>query len=122
MSVPYVAPVNREVEDQRLYSFLESVGSDACRKDIRSFQERILSAREEVLPLLTFYSLGAKVDYSYHTFEEAFEYTVMEYPFSFWQYCKLSIIMFLYSFRVKTSNHSITAKLTKYTPSGLWNL
>ena len=86
VSVPYVAPVNREVEDQRLYSFLESVGSDACRKDIRSFQERILSAREEVLPLLTFYSLGAKVDYSYHTFEEAFEYTVMEYPFSFWQY------------------------------------
>ena len=86
VSVPYVAPINREVEDQRLYSFLASVGSDECRQDIRSFQERILSAREEVLPLLKFYSLGANVDFTYHTFEEAFEYTVLEYPFSFWQY------------------------------------
>ena len=86
VSVPYVAPINREVEDQRLYSFLESVGSDECREKIRSFQERILSAREEALPLLKFYSLGAKVDYTYHTFEEAFEFTVLEYPFSFWQY------------------------------------
>jgi len=37
VSVPYVAPINREVEDQRLYSFLESVGSDDCREKIRSF-------------------------------------------------------------------------------------
>jgi len=86
VSVPYVAPINREVEDQRLYSFLESIGSDECRDKIRSFQERILSDRDEVLPLLQFYSLGAKVKFTYHTFEEAFEYTVLEYPFSFWQY------------------------------------
>ncbi len=86
VSVPYVAPINREVEDQRLYRFLETVGSDECREKIRDFQERILSEREEVLPLLQFYSLGAKVKFSYHTFEEAFEYTVLEYPFSFWQY------------------------------------
>lgn len=88
VSVPYVAPINREVEDQRLYTFLETIGSDECRQDIRSFQERILSAREEVLPLLRFYSLGAKVEYTYHSFEEAFEFTVLEYPFSFWQYGK----------------------------------
>ncbi len=86
VSVPYVAPINRELEDQRLYSFLESVGSDECREKIRSFQIRVLSNREAVLPLLKFYSLGAKVNYTYHSFEEAFEYTVMEYPFSFWQY------------------------------------
>ncbi len=36
-----------------------------------------------------------------------------------WHYCKLSTKMALYSFLVKTSNHSTTAKLTKYTPSGL---
>ena len=54
VSVPYVAPINREVEDQRLYSFLESVGSDECRENIRAFQERILSNRDEVLPLLQF--------------------------------------------------------------------
>lgn len=88
VSVPYVAPINREVEDQRLYTFLETIGTDECREKIRSFQVRVLSNREKVLPLLKFYSLGAKVDFTYHSFEEAFEYTVLEYPFSFWQYGK----------------------------------
>ncbi len=86
LSVPYVAPINRDLEDQRLYSFLETIGSDECRGKIRAFQERILSDRDQVLPLLKFYSLGAKVNYTYPTVEEAFEYTVLEYPFSFWQY------------------------------------
>ena len=88
VSVPYVAPINRELEDKRLYRFLDTIGSDECREEIRSFQLRVLSEREKVLPLLKFYSLGAKVDYTYHTFEEAFEFTVLEYPFSFWQYGK----------------------------------
>ena len=86
VSVPYVAPINREVEEQRLYTFLDTIGSDECRDKIRSFQLAVLSNREKILPLLKFYSLGAKVSYTYHTFEEAFEYTVLEYPFSFWQY------------------------------------
>lgn len=88
VSVPYVAPINRELEEQRLYTFLDTIGSDECREKIRSFQLQVLSNREKVLPLLKFYSLGAKTEYSYHTFEEAFEYTVLEYPFSFWQYGK----------------------------------
>jgi len=86
VSVPYVAPINRELEEQRLYDFLDTVGSDQCRDKIKSFQMAVLSNREEILPLLKFYSLGAKVNFTYHTFEEAFEYTVLEYPFSFWQY------------------------------------
>ena len=86
VSVPYVAPINRELEEQRLYSFLDTIGSDECRDKIRSFQLKVLSNRDMILPLLKFYSLGAKVEYTYHTFEEAFEYTVLEYPFSFWQY------------------------------------
>ena len=88
VSVPYVAPINRELEEQRLYRFLDTIGSDECRDKIKSFQLRVLSNREEVLPLLKFYSLGAKHKFTYHTFEEAFEYTVLEYPFSFWQYAK----------------------------------
>ena len=34
-SVPYVAPVNREQEDQRLYRFLDTIGTDQCREKIR---------------------------------------------------------------------------------------
>jgi hypothetical protein len=43
-------------------------------------------------------------------------------PFSLWQKDKPLTKISLYSFLVKTSSHSITAKLTKYKPSGLWNL
>jgi hypothetical protein len=86
VSVPYVAPINRAYEESRLYTFLDTIGSDACRADIKAFQRRILSEREEILPLLTFYSLGARTKYTYVSMEEAFEYAVLEYPFSFWQY------------------------------------
>jgi hypothetical protein len=86
VSVPYVAPINRALEEPRIYHFLDTIGSDDCSNKIESFQKRILSNREQVMPLLRFYSLGKKVDYTYHSFEEAFEYTVLEYPFSFWQY------------------------------------
>ena len=86
VSVPYVAPINNAFEDQRLYDFLDTIGSDDCREKIRSFQLQLLENREKVLPLLKFYSLGANADYTYLTIEEAFEYAVLEYPFSFWQY------------------------------------
>ena len=86
VSVPYVAPINNAFEDQRLYDFLDTIGSDDCREKIRSFQVQLLENREKVLPLLKFYSLGANADYTYLTIEEAFEYAVLEYPFSFWQY------------------------------------
>ncbi len=33
-----------------------------------------------------FYSIGAEMNYSYLTFEQAFEYAVLEYPFAFWQW------------------------------------
>jgi hypothetical protein len=86
VSVPYVAPINRALEEPRIYLFLDTIGTDDCRIRIESFQKRVLSNRAELLPLFRFYSLGAKIDFTYHTFEEAFEYTVLEYPFSFWQY------------------------------------
>ena len=86
VSVPYVAPINRELEEKRLYKFLDTIGSDECREKIRSFQLKVLSNRDKVLPLLKFYSKGGKHEYTYLSFEEAFEYTVLEYPFSFWQY------------------------------------
>jgi len=86
VSVPYVAPINRELEEQRIYAFFDTIGSEDCRNRIQSFQKRILTKRAEVLPLLRFYSLGAKVEYTYHTLDEAFEFAVLEYPFSFWQW------------------------------------
>lgn len=84
--IPYVGPINREYEEKRLYAFLDTVGSDECRAKILAFQKRIFQHRDEVLPLLKTYSQGAHLKFTYLSFEEAFEYSVLEYPFAFWQY------------------------------------
>lgn len=86
VSVPYVAPINRAFEDERIYQFLDTVGTDACRADITNFQRRLLKKRTEVLPLLKWYYKGAKTKFTYLSFEQAFELAVLEYSFSFWQY------------------------------------
>lgn len=86
VSVPYVAPINKEREDKRIYTFLDTVGTDECRGKIKSFQTRLLENRDEVLSYLKFYSIGAKLKFNYLTLEQAFEYAVLEYPFSFWQW------------------------------------
>lgn len=88
VSVPYVAPINKSYEEQRIYDFLDTVGTEECRNRIKDFQIQILKNRDKIIPLLKFYSLGAKVKYSYLSLSQAFEYAVMEYPFSFWQYGK----------------------------------
>lgn len=84
--VPYVGPINREVIDKRLYTFLDTVGTDECRKKILSFQKRLFKNRDKILPLLKMYAKGAGLKFSYLSFEGAFEYSVLEYPFAFWQY------------------------------------
>jgi len=86
VAVPYVAPVNYEYEEKRIYEFLDKVGTTECREDIKEIQVRLLKEREKVLPLLRWYAKGAKHEFTYLTLEEAFEYAVLEYPFSFWQW------------------------------------
>lgn len=86
VSVPYVAPINREFEEKRIYSFLNNVGPKSTREKLLAFQKRILTNREKLLPLLRFYALGAKLKFNLVTLEQAFEFAVLEYPFSFWQW------------------------------------
>ncbi len=88
VSVNYVGPINNAFEDERIYKFLDTVGTKTCRDKIYKFQKYLLKNKKEILPLLEAYSLGAKVKYTYHNIEKAFEFAVMEYPFSFWQYGK----------------------------------
>jgi len=86
VSIPYVAPLNKEREERRIYAFLDTMGTDECREKIKSLQTRLLENRKEVLSFLKFYSMGKGLKFNYLTFEEAFEYAVMEYPFAFWQW------------------------------------
>lgn len=86
VSMPYVAPSTQGLEDKRIYTFLDTVGSKECRDAIKEVQFTLFKNRDKVLPLLKWYSYGAKLNYHYLKFEEAFEYAVLEYPFSFWQW------------------------------------
>lgn len=86
VSVPYVAPINREFEEQRIYDFFDTISTKKCRKKIKDFQIRVLENRDKILPLIKFYSLGANLSFSYLTMEEAFELAVLEYPFSLFQW------------------------------------
>ena len=84
-SVPYVAPLNLELKEKRIYEFLSEVGTKECRDDIREIQVELLEQRKEVLPRLQWHAKGAGQEFTYISLEEAFEYAVLEYPFSFWQ-------------------------------------
>lgn len=86
VSVPYVAPLNLALEEERIYAFLDTVGSKACRTAICDIQRTVLENRDEVLPKLKWYAKGADLKFEYLSLEEAFEYAVLEYPFSFWQW------------------------------------
>lgn len=85
-SVSYVAPLTNTYEDKRIYEFLDTVGTKACREKIRNFQVRLLKNRKKVIPLLQTYSKRVGWKYSYLSIEKAFEFAVLEYPFTFWQW------------------------------------
>lgn len=85
--VPYVAPLNFGPEDPRIYNFLDTVGSDYCRERIYGIQKHILKNREVYYPMMV-----EKAEQEGMTFERvggperAFEYTVLEYDFAYWQW------------------------------------
>ena len=86
ISVPYVAPINIMQEEPRIHLFLEMVGTKECRDKIKSFQRLALSRRDELLPMLKAFTDSLQYTYNTMGFETAFEYQVLEYPFSFWQW------------------------------------
>ena len=85
VSVPFVAPLNLSLEEERIYTFLDTVGTEACRTAIYEVQKEVLKNRDYALPRLKWYAKGAGLNFTYLSLEEAFEYAVLEYPFSFWQ-------------------------------------
>lgn len=86
VSIPYVAPLCLELEDKRIYSFLDTVGSDKCREKIRAYQMRMFEHRDEAIDYLRWYALGAQLSFGYLSLDAAYEYALLEYPFMFWQW------------------------------------
>jgi hypothetical protein len=85
--VPYVAPLNYGVEDERIYSFLEDVGSSRERRKVHKFQKMALKKQDQYLD--AFKEFSRENGYTYELvggFEKAYEYCVLEYSFAYWQW------------------------------------
>ncbi|MBK8556640.1 MAG: hypothetical protein IPL65_13115 [Lewinellaceae bacterium] len=87
VSIPYVAPFNKGYEDSRIYTFLDTVGSPECREKIFETQRFLLQHEDEALERLKWYNMGADLTFDYlGSPGKAYEYAVLEYSFSFWQW------------------------------------
>lgn len=84
-SVAYVASLNFSDEDVRIYHFFDKVGDGACRARIMNFQRKVLQEKHDLIPLLMDEANEKELEYSIGI-EKAFEYTVLEYSFAFWQW------------------------------------
>ncbi|OFX52756.1 MAG: hypothetical protein A2066_04360 [Bacteroidetes bacterium GWB2_41_8] len=87
VAIPYVAPIDNALEDTRIYTFLDTIGTPECRKKIFDFQEFLLKNEDKALEKLKWYAKGAKLKFNYTgNLGKSFELAVLEYSFSFWQW------------------------------------
>lgn len=88
VSIPYVAPFNDGLEDRRIYTFLDTVGTAECRNKIEKFQRNLLKQEAAALEKLKWYAKGAGLQFKYLDDElgKAYELAVLEFSFSFWQW------------------------------------
>jgi hypothetical protein len=86
LAVPYVAPIPNSLEDKRIYHFLDTIGTPDCRKKIFEVQRFLLQHEREAVDKLKWYAKGKGFTFAHFgSLEKAFEFMVLEYPFSFWQ-------------------------------------
>lgn len=84
-TVAYVAPINFAVEDDRLTKHMLTVGAKECRDKILEYQTRLLKNKDYFVPAFT--DFCAKNNFNLLLPPAViFDYEVLEYPFSFWQY------------------------------------
>ena len=86
VSIPYVAPINHSAEDKRIYEFLDKVGTKECRSDIFDYQVVMLERADEMKSYLKWFAKGQNLKFNYLNLDQAYEYAILEYPFSFWQW------------------------------------
>ncbi|MCQ2096077.1 MAG: aminopeptidase [Bacteroidaceae bacterium] len=88
VSVPYVAPLNKTVEDGRHEPFLSrTVGNARERQAVKEFQIEVLKRRERIEPLLE--TLCKEKGYKFNEnvgIPEVLDMMVLEYSFALWQW------------------------------------
>lgn len=79
------APLSLGAEDPRYEHFLNTVGSQKDRENIKAFQRRCLFLREEIIPYINNYIDNSEFTFTRMDAGKILEYEVLEFPFSFWQ-------------------------------------
>ena len=86
VAIPYVAPLPNSQTDTRCDDLILNIGEEACRDKLAFFQKKALEMRDEILPLADSLAKANNLTYNYVGLPAAFEYAVLEFTFSFWQY------------------------------------
>jgi len=86
VTIAYVAPINYERLDKRINNHFKTVGTKAQRTHIKDIQLYLFKNKSTVLP--AWEMIAEKIGFRFTTIdaESAFDYSVLEFPFSFWQY------------------------------------
>lgn len=85
-SVAYVGPIARSIEDQRVFEFLKNVSTPECRQRVYDFQVHILKNRDKYFSMFLKNAEDNNLTYNLVGKEKAFEYSVLEYSFAYWQW------------------------------------
>lgn len=86
ISVPYVAPLNKSVEDGRHEKFLQyEVSTKEHRQKVLDLQLLLFKRKAALLPMLEQYCKDQKFTFNV-PIAEIFDFIVMEYSFAFWQW------------------------------------
>ena len=84
-SVNYVGPLPLAQEDKRMDEHIRTIGARDCRDRLSRFQRLALKRRDALLPRLDSLSQSDNMTFSIGL-GAAYEYAVLEYTFSFWQF------------------------------------
>ena len=82
--VCYVGPLNFKREDERIYEFLNNVGTAEERAKIKSFQDLCFENRKGLLEILKDNASEKGMSWEFGV-EKAIDYSILEYSFAFWQ-------------------------------------
>ena len=86
ISVPYVAPLNKSVEDGRHEKFLQyEVSTKENRQKVLDLQLLLFKRKAALLPMLEQYCKDQEFTFNV-PIAEIFDFIVMEYSFAFWQW------------------------------------
>ena len=84
--VPYVAPINLEMEDSRIWTYIyDSISTAENRKKMIDYQRALLERRDEIKPLVL-QEIEEIGDTLLADYELCYEHAVMEFNFAWWQY------------------------------------